>query len=185
MVTLVRTSLAEYLAMEETKPYSELIDGEVIQKSMPSPDHSASVIELAYEFSSYLRESREARVDTELRHADIGEDRGYLPDVSVTLLSRFPRGQRRGTVEIHPDIAIEVLSPDDRPGRVIEKVQFYLRAGVPITWVVDPDGEAVVEYRPGREPVRHTSPAVIDVKPVLSAFTLDVGEFFRRIRAAD
>ena len=179
MVTLVRTSLAEYLAMEETKPYSELIDGEVVQKPMPSPDHSASVIELGRQFANYLLESREARVDTEMRHADIPEERGYLPDVSVTLRSRFPRGQRRGAVEIHPDIAIEVLSPDDRPGRVMEKVQFYLRAGVPITWVVDPELEAIIEYRPGMESVRHTAPAVIDGQPVLRAFTLDVGRFFR------
>ena len=133
--------------MEETKPYSELIDGEVIQKSMPSPDHSALVIELGTEFRLYLRRTHEARVDTELRFADISEDRGYLPDVSVTLLSRFPRGQHRGAVEVRPDIAIEVLSPDDRTSRVMEKVQFYLRAGIPITWVVDPEGEAIVEYR--------------------------------------
>ena len=185
MVTLVRTSLAEYLAMEETKPYNELIDGEVIQKTMPSPDHSASVIELTFQFSAYLRETREARVDTEMRHADRREERGYLPDISVTLRSRFPKGQRRGAVEIHPDIAIEVLSPDDRPGRVMEKVQFYLRAGVPITWVVDPEGEAIVEYRPGREPVRYTAPFVIDVQPVLRAFTLDVGRFFRTIHEGD
>ena len=179
MVTLVRTSLAEYLAMEETEPYSELIDGEVIQKTMPSPDHSASVVELSREFANYVLETHEARVDTEMRHADLREERGYLPDVSVTLRSRFPKGQRRGAVEIRPDIAIEVLSPDDRPGRVMEKVQFYLRVGVPITWVVDPEGEAIFEYRPGMEMIRHTAPDVINVEPVLLAFTLDVGRFFR------
>ena len=178
MITLVRTSLAEYLALEETKPYSELIGGEVIQKAMPSPDHSAVTAELVRRFGNYLIESREARVDTELRFADIPEERGYLPDVSATLLSRFPRGQHRGAVEVRPDIAIEVLSPDDRTSRVMEKVQFYLRAGVPITWVVDPEGEAIVEYRPGMEPVRHTAPAVIDAKPVLRDFTLDVGRLF-------
>ena len=185
MVTLVRTTLAEYFAMEETKPYSELINGEVIQKAMPSPDHSASVIELARQFANYLLESREARVDTEMRHADISEERGYLPDVSVTLRSRFPRGQRRGAVEIRPDIAVEVLSPDDRPGRVIEKVRFYLRAGVPITWVVDPEGEAIVEYRPGMESIRHTAPAVINAQPVLRAFSLDVGQFFQIVHGED
>ena len=185
MVTLLRTTLAEYLAMEETKPYSELINGEVTQKTMPSPDHSACVIQLTFEFKSYLNQTHEARVDTEMRHADINEERGYLPDVSVTLRSRFPQGQRRGAVEIRPDIAVEVLSPDDRPGRVIEKVQFYLRAGVPITWVVDPEGEAIVEYRPGMEFVRHTAPAVIDAQPVLRAFSLDVGRFFQIVHGED
>jgi Uma2 family endonuclease len=40
----------------------------------------------------------------------------------VTLLSRFPCGRRAGPIEVHPDLAIEVLSPDDRADRVQNRV---------------------------------------------------------------
>ncbi len=51
---------------------------------------------------------------TELRHVQDDEQRIYLPDVSVTLKGRLPKGQQRGPVEVSPDFAVEVLSPDDR-----------------------------------------------------------------------
>jgi Uma2 family endonuclease len=39
MVTRTRVSIDEFLAMPETEPPSELIDGEVVQKAIPNDDH--------------------------------------------------------------------------------------------------------------------------------------------------
>jgi Uma2 family endonuclease len=134
-----RMTIDEFLALPEEKPYREFVRGEVIEKTMPGPDHSALVIETIGQLGDFLKANRIVRVDTELRHAERGdEDRVYLPDVSVTLKSRFPAAQHRGAIEVHPDIAIEVLSPDDGATVVLDKVQFYLRSGVTIAWVIDP-----------------------------------------------
>src|SRR6185437_5132402 len=89
MVTKPRVSLAKYLAMEESKPYLELIDGEVVQKSMPGLKHSTMVVELITELRIYLRASGEARVETELRHIERKDEWVFLPDISVTLKSRI------------------------------------------------------------------------------------------------
>lgn len=178
MTTPVRVSVDEFLAMEETKPYLELIDGEVTPKAMPSPDHSAIVFELAAQLRNYLRETNEARGDTELRHLDPSEDRVYLPDISVTLRGRFPKGQRHGVVTVHPDLAIEVLSPDDRASRVAERIDFYLRSGVTIVWVVDPEFRTLTEYRADAAPKTWRGEAHVAAAPVLSAFVLDLRELF-------
>lgn len=180
MTTPTRVSLDEFLALEETKPYLELIGGEVVPKAMPGPKHSATVVELVTELRLFLRDHPVARVDTELRHLQRGESRVYLPDVSVTLRERVSGGA--GPVESPPDFAIEVLSPDDRAGRVAERVDFYLRAGTLLVWIVDPELETVSVYRPGQAPEFHRPPATIDARPVLAGFALDLAALFAAIR---
>ncbi|MFN0096249.1 MAG: Uma2 family endonuclease [Dehalococcoidia bacterium] len=145
-------SLDEFLALPEGEPpYSEYSRGEIHSKSPRTPPVSAVVREFITELGLYARSSREARVDTELLHAHRAEQRAYLPDVSVTRRSRFPAGQTRGAVEVPPDLAIEVLSPSDGAGYVLDKVGFYLRAGTELVWVVDPEREVVTVYRRGAE----------------------------------
>jgi Uma2 family endonuclease len=178
MVTATRVSLEQFLAMEETKPYLELIDGEVVAKPMPGTKHSDLVAELIYQLKGYARTHPNARVETELRHSEVAEERVYLPDVSVTLRERLVGDRPDGPETVHPDLAIEVLSPDDRASRVLERVDFYLRAGVSLVWVIDPDQRSIVAYRQDSHPARHVSPATIDAAPVLGGFELDLSAFF-------
>ena len=43
MVAKTRTTLEEYLCIPETKPYHELMDGELYEKPMPSWNHGTLV----------------------------------------------------------------------------------------------------------------------------------------------
>lgn len=173
-----RMTFDEFLALPETKPYREFVRGEVFEKPMPNPDHSALVFELAGLLRDYLREHPEGRGGTELRHADRAEERVYLPDLNVTTGGRAaPRGST-APVEQAPEFAIEVLSPDDRATRILDKADFYMRSGVKLLWLVDPENESVTVYRPGEQPVMRHAPATIDAQPVLSDFHLDIGRLF-------
>ncbi|MGI8927057.1 MAG: Uma2 family endonuclease [Tepidiformaceae bacterium] len=181
MSTATRVSLDVFLAMEETKPYLELIDGEVVPKAMPNDNHAALVAELLIELGNYLRTSREALLRTELRHLVREEQRVFLPDVSVTLESRAVKERairRRGPIEVVPDFAIEVLSPDDPPLRVLQRVDFYLRSGTRLLWMVDPESQSVAVYRPGEPLEVHGPPGQLDAQPVLASFTLDLAALF-------
>jgi Uma2 family endonuclease len=184
MTTPTRVSVEEFLAMEESKPYLELIDGEVVQKAMPSPKHSATVFELAGVLRNFLRAHPIARGNTELRHRDRNEDRVFLPDLSVTLNSRWRTGGD-GPVEVMPDFAIEVLSPDDRTSRVAERVDFYLRAGTELVWVIDPELENVTIYRRGAQPEFRKGAGKLDAMPVLPGFELDLDDLFKVVREYD
>jgi Uma2 family endonuclease len=47
--------------------------------------------------------------------------------------------------DLAPDLAVEVVSPGDRPRHVLDKVGEYLEAGARLVWVIDPrKGKAVV-----------------------------------------
>ncbi|MBI5947827.1 MAG: Uma2 family endonuclease [Chloroflexi bacterium] len=181
MAVAARVSLEEFLAMEESKPYRELIDGEVVCKAMPNDNHGALVAELLLELGNYLRRTREAVARTEVRHLQRSEGRVFLPDVSVTLRGRAevdPEVRARGPIEVVPDFAIEVLSPDDAAGRVLERADFYMRSGVRLLWVVDPDTETVTVYRPGAPQELHRAPQSLDASPVLHDFRLDLASLF-------
>jgi Uma2 family endonuclease len=176
-------TLDEFLALPEGEPpYREFVEGEIVEKAMPTPPHSALVRELIIEIGTYLRQSDEAYVDTEMRHADHDEERAYLPDVSVMRQARFPHGQTTGAVELAPDLAIEVLSLSDEAGYVLDKVSFYLRAGTELVWLFDPAREQVTVYRRGAEPHRLGPGDTLDAKPVLAGLQLDVAALFGRAR---
>ncbi len=96
----------------------------------------------------------------------------------MSLKGRLPIGGASGAVERAPDFAIDVLSPDDRAARVLDRVQFYLRAGVRLVWVVDPEGRTVFVYRPGAAPEEHRAPDLLDGRPVLSDFALPLTDLF-------
>jgi Uma2 family endonuclease len=49
-----------------------------------------------------------------------------------------------------PVLAVEVLSPNDRPGAVNRKVHDYLSSGVRVVWLVDPEERTVTVYRPAK-----------------------------------
>jgi len=60
------------------------------------------------------------------------------PDVAYISAARLPDPPPREFAELAPDLAVEVLSPDDRPGEVLAKVADWLSAGARLVWVVDP-----------------------------------------------
>jgi Uma2 family endonuclease len=70
------------------------------------------------------------------------------PDVSFVAAGRF-EGERgpEGFSPVPPDLAVEVLSPDDRSQPVLEKIGEYLDAGVRLVWVIDPAARTATRYR--------------------------------------
>jgi Uma2 family endonuclease len=70
------------------------------------------------------------------------------PDVSFVRPGRFP-GERppQGHIRLAPDLAVEVVSPNDLSDEVETKVAEYREAGVPLLWVVAPPTRRVLIRR--------------------------------------
>lgn len=183
MLTKSRLTLDDFLDLPETEPASEFIDGEIVQKMAPSLYHAMLVQQLSWLIGNYLSSHRgEALGGPELRYAArTPRERVFLPDLAFMRPENIPSDRetrRRGPVWSPPDFAIEVLSPGDSPGRVLERADFYMQIGTQLLWLVDPELEALTVYRPGQAPTVHRAPATVDAKPVLSAFTLDLANLF-------
>jgi Uma2 family endonuclease len=99
------------------------------------------------------------------------------PDVAFCRVDRAPE---RGFIPGAPDLAVEVLSPDDRPGYVRDKVAEWLEAGARAVWVVDPDTQTVTVHEPLREPRAFAESETLVGGAVLEGFELPVREIFAR-----
>lgn len=81
-------SLEEFLALPETKPASEYIDGKIIQKPTPQGEHSTIQAELIIALNGALKSPKIARAFPELRCTFGG--RSTVPDVTVFTWDRIP-----------------------------------------------------------------------------------------------
>jgi Uma2 family endonuclease len=78
-----------------------------------------------------------------------------------------------------PKLAVEVLSPDNRPGKTMRRVSQFLRKGLALVWVVDPEGRAVTVHRSSREPYVLGEQDEITGEDVLPDLSCPVADFFR------
>jgi len=70
------------------------------------------------------------------------------PDVSFIRRGRLPDERRPdGHITLAPDLAVEVVSPNDTAYEIDTKVQEYLSAGVSLVWVVNPRARTIHIYR--------------------------------------
>ena len=67
------------------------------------------------------------------------------PDLAFIRAERLPSGgPGRGFIRIAPDLAVEVLSPDESASDLEEKLDDYRTAGTPLIWVIDPERRTVM-----------------------------------------
>lgn len=76
-----------------------------------------------------------------------GPDTVRAPDVAFLQRDRVPTPEPVGFLPLAPDLAVEILSPGDRPGETLAKVGDWLEAGTRLIWVIDPDRRLVRVYR--------------------------------------
>ena len=77
-----------------------------------------------------------------------------------------------------PVLAVEVLSPNDRIGKVTRRINEFLRAGTRLVWLLDPDARDVTVYRPGQNPQVFEANQELTGEDVLPDFRCPVAEFF-------
>ncbi|MBI2899200.1 MAG: Uma2 family endonuclease [Planctomycetes bacterium] len=102
------------------------------------------------------------------------------PDASFLRLGRLPgESIPDGHIRIPPDLAIEVVSPNDLFSEVEAKVDEYLAAGVRLVWVIDPAVRTAHVYRPGTpDALRLDENQELDGGDVLPGFLCPLREVF-------
>ena len=99
------------------------------------------------------------------------------PDVAFVAWDRRPKSTL-GFAELAPDLAVEVLSPGDRPGEVLAKVADWLTAGTSLVWVIDPDRHTARVYRADGSAAILGDGESLDGEKTLPGFTLPISALF-------
>lgn len=138
-------TLETFLAMPDTKPASEFINGKILQKPMPQGEHSVLQGELVTIINAQLKPA--GRSFPELRCSFGG--RAVVPDVTVFRDDRIPRkpnGRIENIFSIAPDWTIEILSPDQSQTKVIRNILHCIDNGTIMGWLIDPEESCIFVY---------------------------------------
>jgi Uma2 family endonuclease len=172
-------SIEEFLKLPETKPASEYIDGHIYQKPMPQGKHSRLQTRLSTNINQVGEPKKLAIALTELRCTFAGKS--IVPDIAVFEWQRIPldaNGQIANKFEIPPDWIIEILSPEQSPNRVIQKITFSIDNGAKLGWLLDASDESIMIFESNKLPQLKEKQDILPVLNVLENWQLTVAEVF-------
>ena len=172
-------TLDEFLRLPEAKPALEYIDGKVVQKVSPKATHSVFQRNFLGGLDAHGRQRRLGRAYPELRCTFGG--RSVVPDISFFMRGRLLRdkwGRFLEDVFLPPDLAVEIISRGETIKNLTEKLDFCIRNGVRLGWLVQPTRERVFAFQPGHPTEILEGATVLTGGGVLPEFTLPLPELF-------
>jgi Uma2 family endonuclease len=128
---------------------TELVRGHLVVREPPGTRHGSIAARLSYLLSDHVYRHDLGVVcsqDTGFR-IESDPDTVRAPDVAFIGRARADQIPATGYAAFAPDLAAEIVSPDDRPGEVLAKVAQWLEAGTRLVWVIDPGRSEARMYR--------------------------------------
>ena len=130
--------------LDPEKSY-EIVNGQPEEKEVGGR-HGVTSARLIGKLGVYLK-TRKLGVVSAAANFKIGKNE-RIPDVAFVAAERIPpEGVPEGAWQTPPDLAVEVISPNDLHEKVGSKVLEYLEAGVRQVWLVSPEHRTVTIFR--------------------------------------
>ncbi|MHB1035677.1 MAG: Uma2 family endonuclease [Pirellulales bacterium] len=180
MVSTELITTAEQLLSATGLGRCELVRGELVMMTPAGFEHGRIAATIAAALVVFVGEQHSGVVTGAETGFQIGRDPDTVraPDVAFVRAERMPAVPVRGYFRGAPDLAIEIVSPNDRAGEVVDKVRDWLAVGCQAAWVVDPQSRTVSIYRgPSEAIVLSESDALIG-GDLLPGFCLPVAKIF-------
>ena len=178
MSTTTHLMTAEELGNLPDEPLRhELIKGELLTMSLPKYEHMRVSTNLTLMLAQHVKANRLGEVYVEGGYKlESDPDTVLGPDVSFVSQDRIrlsPEGYFQGP----PDLAVEVLSPGDRKGKVEYKLSLWLEFGARSVWLVNPRKRTVeIISSTGERRTLHETDELVD--DTLPGFRVPVSEIF-------
>ena len=178
MVTTRAWTDEELLQLSDDGRKYELVDGELVV-SPAGGRHGRTVVRLTVRLGAFVAEHRLGEVFDSSTGYRLPSGNLRSPDVSFVATARLAEGGvPKGFLHIAPDLAVEVLSPDDHPRPVMDKVGEYLAAGVSLVWIIDPERETAAAYRSLTSVIEIGAGGTLRADDVVPGFVCPLSELF-------
>ena len=183
MAAAEKTMTAEELLRLPTgmgKRY-ELAQGELKTMSPAGSKHGGITVRIGGLLDQFVRSKKLGVV--------FGAETGFIlhrnpdtvraPDAAFVTADRIPaEGVPTGYWPGAPDLAVEVVSPDDRAEEIKAKVSEYFEAGARLIWIVYPATREVVAFRTARESLVLSVQDTLEGGEAIPGFVCAVAELF-------
>jgi Uma2 family endonuclease len=181
-----KTTPADLLAMPDSHQF-ELVDGELVERNVSVLSSLVASIILRL-LGNYSEEKSLGIVlcgSNGYQCFPNARDKVRKPDVSFVRRERFsPDHLREGWLSIRPDLAVEVVSPNDTAYELDQKIEEYLAVGVPLVWVVNPETRIVKIHRQDGTVSKLHADAELTGENVLPSFQCKVESLFPAVKSS-
>ena len=182
-VTEPKRMTAEEFAAKHENDRVELIAGIVREKPMPNWEHGRICVRISSRLDLFAEKECGQVFSNDsfirLRIPDHSSDTVYGPDVSFVSYERLPRGPLpRELSEIVPELVVEVKSPSDSWSYVFGKMGDYLRGGVSVVVILDPESQTGSVYRANANQMTLGIDDKLTIPEILPGFEVRVGDLF-------
>jgi len=161
----------------------ELVDGRLIEKQMSSMGSKTSA-RIAKVLGNHVDPRDAGEVYAEQTFQCFSDDPEKLrrPDVALIVVSRLGDVNADVHILIAPDLAVEVVSPNDRIYELDLKLIDYRSAGVKLVWVVNPVTRTIRIHRPDHSVTELVDSETITGESALPDFSSPLSELLPRKR---
>lgn len=173
---------AEELLLYRHEPYQqELVAGRLHEMEPPGAEHGYVAMRIGSLLMSHVEEADLGLVFASETGFKLASDPDTVraPDVAFVAKARvdeigIPRGYWPGA----PDLAVEVVSPNDRRPAIERKALHWLEAGARAVVVVDPPRRTAMVYRSAHDVRELHADEPLDLGDVVEGWSPCVGAFF-------
>jgi Uma2 family endonuclease len=179
--TKTRYTPEDLLAMPDDGKDYELVDGELVERNMGwyATWIGGRLYKLLTNYCDDKGLGWTAPGDASYQCFPDDPKKVRKADVSFIRIERLSPGQEpQGHCRIPPDLAVEVVSPNDLYSEVEAKVGEYLGAGVRLVWVIDPPTRSVRVHRANGTVADLEEEDELSGEEVIPGFRCRVGELF-------
>jgi len=158
----------------------ELINGELITMPLPGTPHGRFAVRLAGPLLQFVLDNDLGEVyDHSGWQVTVNPDTVLGPDVAFVSKQRLQdAGDVKGYWPGPPDLAVEVLSPSDRPYRVKPRISQWFGYGVKQLWIVNPKDRTVTVYRSTSDATTFSGDDYLEAPDLFPGFGLSLDRIF-------
>ncbi len=172
----------ELLQLNLPNKRAELVRGILVVREPAGFRHGAVAVRMTLRISQFVEERQlgvvvAAETGFMLRR---DPDTVRAPGIAFVSRSRCPDPEFANFAELAPDLVVEILSPNDRPGDVLAKCADWLDAGSRLVWIVDPGRREGRVYRGDGSAAFITEAGSFDGEDVLPGFSCTLASFVGR-----
>lgn len=155
----------------------ELVKGELLTMPLPFKKHGAVSANLTFALIQYVKTNKLGVICAEAGFKlESDPDTVLGPDVAFVRRERVTISEKYG--EGAPDLAVEVISPSDRPQRIKWKTEQWLQHGARSVWNVNPQTKTVTVHRDNGEVTNFSGSDVLTDDDVVPGFRISLTEIF-------
>ncbi len=174
-------TVAEFEKLPNDGKNYDLVRGELVEAFPTTGVHGEIQALIGYYFVNYLQQNPIGHATAESGYV-LSKNTVLGPDVAFISFERIQKFAAVGMIPIAPDLAVEIVSPNDKALHIENRVHLYLESGTHLIWVIYPARRKVYVYRSSKEAQILDIDGTLDGDGVLPGFTLPLRDLFKELK---